>query len=348
VQQYHARAMSFPDLTALREFAGWKAARAPVAAAPGPQPDALRTAYLDLLKLCLCDLDGARTGSVSLQYDGSVASRELSGEDLRVRSAGIDWPLDGLTMIGLNRLDDLQACVESVVRDGVGGDLIEAGAWRGGASILMRATLDTLGATDRTVHVADSFQGFPAASARGPLSATDFLAVPLEEVQANFARFGLSEGVRFVPGYFEQTLAELAGARWALVRLDADTYDATKLALEALYPGLARGGYLIVDDYGAMVEEECRRAVDEFRVEHGIEEPLETVDWTCVRWRRTSDAPVEPPRARPANGRVEPAPARGARHVPTAREVELEQELAALRERRRPLRPWRRLASRLR
>ena len=54
-------------------------------------------------------------------------------------------------MVGLNRLDDLQACVESVVRDGVEGDLIEAGTWRGGASILMRATLDSLGATDRTV-----------------------------------------------------------------------------------------------------------------------------------------------------------------------------------------------------
>ena len=338
--------MAFPDLAALKEFAGWKEARDPGAAGPGPSADELRTAYLDLLKLCLCDLGGTRTASVSVQYDGRVASRELSGEDLRMRSAGIDWPLGGLTMLGLRRLDDLQACVESVARDAVEGDLIEIGAWRGGASMLMRATLDTLG-EGRTVHVADSFQGFPAEHAYAHMAATDFLAVPLPEVQASFARLGLADGVRFVPGFFEETLPGLAGGRWAVVRLDADTHDATRLALEVLYPGLARGGVLIVDDYGAMQQHECRRAVDEFRAEHGIDEPLETVDWTCVRWRRESEPEAghatAPPPARPA---PRPAPRRGSTHVPTGRELQLEAEVAALRKRARPW--WRRLASRLR
>src|SRR4051794_31932244 len=62
-QQYHARAMTFPDLAALKDFAGWKAARAPHAAGPHPDPDGLRAAYLDLLKLALCDLAGTATGS---------------------------------------------------------------------------------------------------------------------------------------------------------------------------------------------------------------------------------------------------------------------------------------------
>jgi O-methyltransferase len=346
--------MAFPDLTALREFAGWKEARPPRAAGPGPGAEQLRTAYLDVLKLCLCDLGGSRTASVSMQYDGSVASRELAGEDLRLRSAGMDWPLTGLTMLGLNRLDDLQACVESVVRDGVEGDLIEAGAWRGGASMLMRATLDTLGASDRTVHVADSFQGFPADEAHGHLRATDFLAVPLEEVQASFTRFGLDAGVRFVPGFFDETLPALAGGRWSIVRLDADTYEATRLALEVLYPGLARGGYLIVDDFGVMAKEDCRRAVEEFRAGHGIDEPIETVDWTCVRWRRESDPepsakPLRAPAATAPGGRPEPAPPRGAPRVPTGRELELEHELSELRERLAAPVPWlRRLAGRRR
>lgn len=344
--------MAFPDLTALRDFAGWKAARAPGAAGPGPEPEALRAAYLDVLKLCLCDLAGTRTASVSMQFDGTVASRELSGEELKLRAAGMDWPLGGLTMLGLNRLDDLQACVESVVRDGVEGDLIEAGAWRGGASMLMRATLDTLGATDRTVHVADSFQGFPAGDAHGHLTATDFLSVPLEEVRASFERLGLAEGVRLVPGFFDETLPGLAGGHWAIVRLDADTYEATRLSLEVLYPGLARGGHLIVDDYGVMAKEDCRRAVDEFREQNGIDEPLETVDWTCVRWRRATDPPAErpaPPAPPSARDRTASAPRRGAMHVPTARELELEHELAAVRERLsgRGSR-WRRLASRWR
>ena len=116
----------------------------------------------------------------------------------------------------------------------------------------MRATLDSLGADERTVHVADSFQGFPAADGVSDLNEIDFLAVPEQEVRDSFGRFGLDRGVRIVPGFFEETLPALGGNRWALVRLDGDTYDATRTALEALYPDLAVGGYLIVDDYGVM------------------------------------------------------------------------------------------------
>ena len=325
--------MTFPDLSALKDFPGWQAARAP--RAPGPQPGAesLRSAYLELLKLCLCDLAGTSTVSVGKWRDGSVSSRELTGEGLRLRAAGMDWPQHGLTMVGLNRLDDLQTCVESVVRDEVPGDLIEAGAWRGGASILMRATLNSLGAGGRTVHVADSFQGFPAGDEQGHLNVTDFLAVPLDEVRANFARFGLEDGVRFVPGFFEETMSGLADGAWSIVRLDGDTFEATWLTLSALYPGLAPGGHLIVDDYAAMPE--CGRAVDAFREHHGITEPLEQVDWTCMRWRRESDAPIsaEAPPAPPQKGRDRLRTVDRARdaHIPTERELALEREVAALR-----------------
>jgi Macrocin-O-methyltransferase (TylF) len=308
------------------------------AAGPGPEAEALRTAYLDLLKLCLCDLAGTTTMSVGPLPGGGAASRVLSGDQLRLRAAGMDWPLQGLTMTGLPRLDDLQSCVEAVVRDGVQGDLIEAGAWRGGASILMRATLDGLGAADRTVWVADSFAGFPKAQAEDKdLSGHDFLAVPLEEVKGNFARFGCEQGVRFVPGFFEETLPGLSDGRWAVVRLDGDTYEATWTALQFLYPGLSAGGYLIVDDYGAL--EECGRAVDEFRSHNGISEPLQEVDWTCKRWRRESRAPIEapPPSAVPPAGEssahpnaVERSPGRS---IPTVRELQLTRELAELRER---------------
>jgi O-methyltransferase len=333
--------MTFPDLAALKDFAGWKAARAPHASGPGPDAERLRAAYLGLLKLALCDLAGSRTTSVSQMLDGSVASRELQGEDRQLRSAGLDWPLHGLTMIGLNRLDDLQKCVEVIVADGVEGDVIEAGTWRGGASILMRATFDSLGATDRTVAVADSFQGFPPAVGLEP-AVTAFFAVTADEVRESFARFGLEQGVEIIPGFFADTLGRLADRRWAIVRLDADQYEATRTALEALYPRLSVGGYLIVDDYGVMADHECRRAVDEFRAAHGITEPLEQVDWTCVRWRRESAAPIAPPQPseRPPT-RAETAPPAVAPHVPTGRERELEQEVAALREQLRG-RSWRR------
>lgn len=317
------------------------------AAPAAPGEAALRTAYLDLLKLSLCDLAGAGTTAVKGLRHGRLVSRELGTEDLRVRAQGRDWPLHGLTMTGLVRLDDLQHCVEETVRDAVAGDLIETGSWRGGSSILMRATLDSLGAEDRTVWVADSFQGFPApvpspnqddggsgyAGSLAPyFAAFDYLAAPLDEVQESFARLGYAHGVKFVPGFFEQTLPTLAGGkgRWSVIRLDSDTYDVTLLALRCLYPSLSTGGYLIVDDY--LDIDECRQAVDDFRREHSIDEPLEQVDWSCARWRRVSERPIEPYVA--PVGEADP-PRRAMqrperRPVPTERELELEQQLAEL------------------
>ncbi|MEA2293951.1 MAG: O-methyltransferase [Solirubrobacteraceae bacterium] len=293
------------------------------AAGPGPGVDALRRAYLDLLRLVVTDLAGVATTSVGALPDGGVMARELRGDGRRLRAAGMDWPLHGLTMVGLRRLEDLQACVERIVADGVPGDVIEAGAWRGGASLLIRATLDALG-DGRELVVADSFAGFPSGDADASV-AHDFLVAPLDEVREAFARLGLDRGVTFVPGFFETTMAGLAGRSWALVRLDADTYEPTRLALRALYPGLAAGGYLLIDDYGSF--EGCRRAVDEFRAEHGISEPLEQVDFTCWRWRRTSSDPIDagpiastPVAARPAGEPV---------HVPTAEELALGEQLAA-------------------
>ncbi len=319
------------------------AAREPRAAGPGPDREALRSAYLELLKLSLCDLAGTSTLSVGALPDRTVMSRELRGEARRLRAAGMDWPLQGLTMVGLARLDDLQDCVESVVSDGVAGDLIEAGCWRGGSSILMRAVLDSLGDA-RTVVAADSFQGFPAEDGGAELSAYDFLAAPVDEVRESFSRFGLERGVEIVPGFFEQTMPALSGRSWALVRLDADTYEPTRVALESLYPGLSVGGHLVLDDYGSF--EGCRRAVDEFRGEHGIGEPIERIDFTGARWRKENEVPAMEPSAPPAAAAPRAVERPRETHVPTARERELSGELAELRaqlaatEARVGLRPW--------
>ncbi len=111
------------------------------------------------------------------------------------------------------------------------------------------------------------------------------------------------------------------------------------MTLQSLYPGLNVGGHVIVDDYGAL--EECRRAVDEFRDRHGIEEPLEQVDWTCVAWRRESEGtiePVEPPRASKAERAqrtVRAVPRERDLRVPSEHELLLSQELDRLK--RRPL-----------
>jgi O-methyltransferase len=332
----------------------WLLKRAPAreiaALRPRPGQEPMRAAYLELLKLCLCDLAGARTLSVgrtgaTRRFHSPIHCWEPSDEELALRAMGGDWPFSGLTMVGLSRLDDFQACVESVVADGIEGDVIEAGTWRGGASILARATLDSLGADERTLWVADSFQGLPAPDPETfpedrelDLSRIDFLAVPPEEVMSYFARFGCDQGVELVEGFFDETLPRLRDHRWAVVRLDGDSYEATWVGLESLYSGLSAGGYLIVDDY--VLIEECRRAVDEYRDHNGITEPIERVDWNGIRWRRESEpAPAATDGAErvPRTGRGQGAPPAGksaARPpIPTRRELELEREMSDLRER---------------
>jgi Macrocin-O-methyltransferase (TylF) len=299
----------------------------------------LRDAYLELLKLSLCDLVGAETRMVA-KDDHGVFSRPLVDEQqLSWRVDGSDWPLNGLTMVGLRRLDDLQARIEQLVADRIEGDLIEAGAWRGGASILMRATLDSLG-DDRELWVADSFQGFPQPESgtvddtlETDVGAIDYFAPGLEAVKGYFERFGVGELVRFVPGFFEQTMAGLGGRRWALIRLDADGYNATRLVLDTLYGGLARGGYVVIDDYFTPGLDVCRDAVDGFRSDHGIEDEITRIDWTGARWRKTAEPDLGGAVPAPARSRARAPWPKTGDPIPTDRERLLEWALDEHRER---------------
>ena len=215
--------------------------------------------------------------------------REMA--DPEVRGSGMDWPADAETMIGLTRLHNVQACARDVLRRGVAGDFMETGVWRGGACIYMRAILAALGDRGRRVWVADSFQGVPSPDPR--LYRADFgdtlftyseLAVSLATVQANFRRYGfLDAQVHFLPGWFRDTLPQASVEQLALLRLDGDLYESTIIALRSLYPKVSPGGYVIVDDYGGIAS--CRQAVDDFRAEFGIDEPLQRIDWAGVFWQ---------------------------------------------------------------
>jgi O-methyltransferase len=234
--------------------------------------------YLDLLKRCL----------TRIAFDTSPDF------DAQTRREGRDWPSDAETMIGMERLENLEWCVRDVLERDVPGDLIETGVWRGGAAILMRAMLELAGDKSRIVWAADSFAGLPSPDpVRYPNDAGDEhwkqepLAVSREEVARNFARYGLlDDKVRFLEGWFRDTLPAAPIERLAVLRLDGDMYESTIVALESLYPKLSRGGYVIVDDYGAIPG--CRAAVDDYRGRFGIREPIRTIDWTGVYWQRAA------------------------------------------------------------
>jgi O-methyltransferase len=243
---------------------------------------------LDQLKLDLIGWDDGRP--LRMERVGERSLR-VAPADPEKRREGLDWPAHGLTMVGLKRLDNVQMCIESVLADGVPGDMIETGVWRGGTAMFMRAVLKAHSVTDRRVFVADSFEGLPVPDADTypvdegcQLHEWEFLAVPLEEVKENFARYDLlDDQVQFVKGWFRDTMPALAGQQWSIIRMDGDMYESTMTVLEHLYPGLVPGGYLIIDDYRIR---RCRTAVHDFRDAHGITEEIVRVDRTGAYWRK--------------------------------------------------------------
>jgi hypothetical protein len=150
------------------------------------------------------------------------------------------------------------------------------------------------------VWVADSFEGLPKPDPdRFPLEAKaqsgsviqeayHNFAVSVEEVRRNFAAYRLMDDqVAFLKGWFKDTLPTAPIRALSLIRLDGDFYESTRDGLNYLYNRLSIGGYVIIDDYGEDSWTYCRKAVDEFRSERQIEDPLIVVDSKCVYWQRT-------------------------------------------------------------
>jgi O-methyltransferase len=143
------------------------------------------------------------------------------------------------------------------------------------------------------VWLADSFEGVPRSNPevykadKGMRAdfAAGILGVPEAEVRANFERYGLlDDRVRFLPGWFKDTLHGAPVDRIAVLRLDGDLYESTIQALEALYPRLSPEGFCIIDDY--QVVKACKQAVTDYRAQHGISAEIVDIDGTGVLWRK--------------------------------------------------------------
>ncbi|WKW51656.1 TylF/MycF family methyltransferase [Rhodomicrobium lacus] len=241
----------------------------------------LRALYIDLLQKTLTN-----------EIYGDLPMDPWSGGkyDPAKRALGRDWPSQAMTMIGAQRLANLRQLTETVIREGVPGDFIETGVWRGGACILVRGILKAYGVTDRRVWVADSFEGLPPPDPDCPQDAGDKhhtwapLAISQEEVKNNFSKLGLlDDQVKFLKGWFKDTLPAAPIERLAILRLDGDMYGSTMDALLALYSKVSRGGFVIVDDFGAVLG--CRQAIADFRAANNITSPIIDIDGVGVFWR---------------------------------------------------------------
>jgi O-methyltransferase len=211
------------------------------------------------------------------------------------------WPLhdacQAATMTSTERLYALYKAIEYVVRHDIPGDFVECGVWRGGSVMMMALTLQRLGAVGRRLYCFDTFEGMPppgAEDVRGDtgvaaaaiLSAADKSAdrsvwaiAPLDVVRHNLTATGYPpELVTYCVGKVEETLPGSAPAGIALLRLDTDWYESTKHELVHLYPRLAAGGVLIIDDYGFW--RGARQATDEYFRETGAKLLLNRIDDT--------------------------------------------------------------------
>lgn len=200
------------------------------------------------------------------------------------------------TMTSVDRRYALWQGVRHISQQGIAGDVVECGVWRGGSTMLAALTLLDLGERDRTLWLYDTFEGMSEptehdvsvdgasmvqewSSHRGQTEDPVFAYGSLDEVRATMARTAYpADRLRFVPGKVEDTIPATLPGPIALLRLDTDWYESTKHELEHLWPLLAPGGVIIVDDYGHWAG--ARQAVDGYFAGRSDAPLLTRIDYT--------------------------------------------------------------------
>ncbi len=244
----------------------------------------MRDHYLDLMHRCLLNMiygDPSQDPWSSGKYN----------EELRI--SGRDWPSIAHTMIGHYRMLNIRLVMEHVLENNIPGDFIETGVWRGGACIYARAIIKAFGDKKRKVWVADSFEGLPKPDEKkypadkGDEHYTyDQLSITIEDVKNNFLAYDLLDNqVKFLKGWFKDTLPTAPIDKIAVLRLDGDMYESTMDGLNNLYHKVSPDGFVIVDDYGAVAA--CAQAVTDFRNENEVIDPIKNIDGIGVYWQKS-------------------------------------------------------------
>jgi O-methyltransferase len=190
----------------------------------------------------------------------------------------------GETMMGMGALNNLHECLDTIRVDNIPGDLVETGVWRGGGTIFMRAFLFAHGDETRRVWACDSFEGLPKPSGKFAADRgdkhwqSDYLAVSIDQVKVNFAKYGLlDDRTIFLRGFFSDTMPTAPISQIGVLRLDGDMYESTITVLDALYSKVSPGGFIIIDDYGMIPA--CNQAVEDFRRRANVTEPIEIIGY---------------------------------------------------------------------
>ena len=204
------------------------------------------------------------------------------------------------TMASYLRLHNVWDLATRAVTDGVPGAFVECGVWRGGCLGVMAGVAKESGG--RPIWGFDSFEGLPEPGERdcsdavayaggrgsGELSTIGRCVAPIDDVRRlPFDELGVPESdVQLVKGWFQDTLPERAAdvGPIAVLRLDGDWYESTRVCLDHLFDVVQPGGFVILDDYGHWTG--CREATDEFLAERGLRVELHRIDYTGTWFRK--------------------------------------------------------------
>jgi len=202
------------------------------------------------------------------------------------------------SMTSYARMYATLSATKYVIHNRIQGDFVECGVWRGGNSILMAMTLSQMNIKDRNIFLFDTFEGMTEPSKydkdNSGLSASSLLEkadkrngeniwciASIEDVKNNFACSDYPEVlIQLVQGDVGKTLQDewSLPKKIALLRLDTDWYESTKIELEVLFPRLAKGGVCLIDDYGHW--QGARKAVDEYLQKNEIYPLMHVTDYT--------------------------------------------------------------------
>lgn len=227
-------------------------------------------------------------------------------------TGGSDGLAPSFSMLGRRRLDNFQQVILRVHEDGVDGDIMETGVWKGGASLFAAGVLFTLQEPRmRNVYMCDTFSGIPKPPVNygKVLSQQDQTAFNKElgfenspeEVLDRAKRLMLpTSNLHLVQGKFAESLPKLLeqnpGIKLSVLRLDGDTYFSTMDVLNNMYASVVDGGFIIVDDFPSW--KGCVDAILDYRRQHNITDPIVTVHhapmvelWHGVYWRKGGSLP---------------------------------------------------------
>ncbi|MGH8540018.1 MAG: TylF/MycF/NovP-related O-methyltransferase, partial [Stenotrophobium sp.] len=225
-------------------------------------------------------------------------NKDVSAADQEIIAEALQY-----SMTNFDRLFVLMEAVRHIERRGIPGAFVECGVWRGGSILAMLRTLLALGVTNRDFYLYDTFEGMTAptevdvsayhgsalaawksAVGKGERAWNELFNEKVfneEDVRRVLLSTGYpSERLHFVKGTVEQTIPATVPDAIALLRLDTDWYESTRHEMQHLYPLIAQGGVLIIDDYGHW--DGCRKAIDEyFSAGHTPPMLLNRVEYSC-------------------------------------------------------------------